>query len=388
METKSLLIEKFKIIYGSADGVECFFAPGRVNLIGEHTDYNGGYVLPCALTIGTYVAIRKRKDKSIKFVSLNQDSSIYKLSIDNVELVNNKWVNYPLGIVWTLNKRGVSFDCGFEMLVYGNIPEGAGLSSSASLEIVTCFALNTLYNLKLSNQDIALISQFAENNFIGMKCGIMDQFASAMGKKNHAIFLNTESLSFEYVPINLDGMSLIITNTNKKHKLTDSEYNKRRDECNEALKALQLRHNIKNLCDFSIEEFEMYKNEISSEVARKRAKHVIYENTRTKNAVELLKNNDYINFGKLMNESHISLRDDFEVTGIELDTLVEEAHKISGVIESRMTGAGFGGSTISIVKNEDIQNFKYHVGSSYKEKIGYDCTFYIVSVGDGPTIIQ
>jgi len=388
METKSLLIEKFKNIYGNADGVECFFAPGRVNLIGEHTDYNGGYVLPCALTIGTYVAIRKRKDKSIKFVSLNQDSSIYKLSIDNVELVNNKWVNYPLGIVWTLNKRGVSFDCGFEMLVYGNIPEGAGLSSSASLEIVTCFALNTLYNLKLSNQDIALISQFAENNFIGMKCGIMDQFASAMGKKNHAIFLNTESLSFEYVPINLDGMSLIITNTNKKHKLTDSEYNKRRDECNEALKALQLRHNIKNLCDFSIEEFERYKNEISSEVARKRAKHVIYENTRTKKAVELLKNNDYINFGKLMNESHISLRDDFEVTGIELDTLVEEAHKISGVIGSRMTGAGFGGSTISIVKNEDIQNFKYHVGSSYKEKIGYDCTFYIVSVGDGPTIIQ
>lgn len=388
METKSLLIEKFKNIYGNADGVECFFAPGRVNLIGEHTDYNGGYVLPCALTIGTYVAIRKRKDKLIKFVSLNQDSSIYKLSIDNVELVNNKWVNYPLGIVWTLNKRGVSFDCGFEMLVYGNIPEGAGLSSSASLEIVTCFALNTLYNLKLSNQDIALISQFAENNFIGMKCGIMDQFASAMGKKNHAIFLNTESLSFEYVPINLDGMSLIITNTNKKHKLTDSEYNKRRDECNEALKALQLRHNIKNLCDFSIEEFERYKNEISSEVARKRAKHVIYENTRTKKAVELLKNNDYINFGKLMNESHISLRDDFEVTGIELDTLVEEAHKISGVIGSRMTGAGFGGSTISIVKNEDIQNFKYHVGSSYKEKIGYDCTFYIVSVGDGPTIIQ
>ena len=368
METKSLLIEKFKNIYGNADGVGCFFAPGRVNLIGEHTDYNGGYVLPCALTIGTYVAIRKRKDKSIKFVSLNQDSSIYKLSIDNVELVNNKWVNYPLGIVWTLNKRGVSFDCGFEMLVYGNIPEGAGLSSSASLEIVTCFALNTLYNLKLSNQDIALISQFAENNFIGMKCGIMDQFASAMGKKNHAIFLDTESLSFEYVPINLDGMSLIITNTNKKHKLTDSEYNKRRDECNEALKALQLRHNIKN--------------------ARKRAKHVIYENTRTKKAVELLKNNDYINFGKLMNESHISLRDDFEVTGMELDTLVEEALKVPGVIGSRMTGAGFGGSTISIVKNEDIQNFKYHVGSSYKEKIGYDCTFYIVSVGDGPTIIQ
>ena len=388
METKSLLIEKFKNIYGNADGVGCFFAPGRVNLIGEHTDYNGGYVLPCALTIGTYVAIRKRKDKSIKFVSLNQDSSIYKLSIDNVELVNNKWVNYPLGIVWTLNKRGVSFDCGFEMLVYGNIPEGAGLSSSASLEIVTCFALNTLYNLKLSNQDIALISQFAENNFIGMKCGIMDQFASAMGKKNHAIFLDTESLSFEYVPINLDGMSLIITNTNKKHKLTDSEYNKRRDECNEALKALQLRHNIKNLCDFSIEEFEMNKNEISSEVARKRAKHVIYENTRTKKAVELLKNNDYINFGKLMNESHISLRDDFEVTGMELDTLVEEALKVPGVIGSRMTGAGFGGSTISIVKNEDIQNFKYHVGSSYKEKIGYDCTFYIVSVGDGPTIIQ
>ena len=388
MEIRSLLIENFKKIYGNADDVRCFFAPGRVNLIGEHTDYNGGYVLPCALTIGTYIAIRKRKDNAVKFVSLNEDSNVYELSLDNISLVSDKWINYPLGLVWALNKRGFSFENGFEMLVYGNIPDGAGLSSSASLEVATGFALNTLYDLKLSNQDIAVISQFAENNFIEMKCGIMDQFASAMGKKNHAIFLNTDRLSFEYVPINLDGMSLIITNTNKKHKLTDSEYNKRRDECDEALKVLQLRHNIKNLCDFSIEEFEMYKNEISSEVARKRAKHVIYENTRTKNAVELLKNNDYITFGKLMNESHISLRDDFEVTGIELDTLVEEAHKISGVIGSRMTGAGFGGSTISIVKNEDIQNFKYHVGSSYKEKIGYDCTFYLVSVGDGPAIIQ
>ncbi len=388
MEIKSLLIEKFKEIFGNAEGVSCFFAPGRVNLIGEHIDYNGGYVLPCALTIGTYVAIRKREDKVLKFVSLNEDSKIYEVLLENIGFVDNAWINYPLGLIWTLNKRGFSFEHGFEMLVYGDIPNGAGLSSSASLEVITGFALNTLYNLKLSNQDIALISQFAENNYIGMKCGIMDQFASAMGKKNYAMFLNTDSLSFEYVPVNIDGMSLVITNTNKKHKLTDSEYNKRRNECDEALKVLQLRHNIRNLCDFSVEEFEEYKNEIDDEIVRKRARHVIYENDRTKKAVELLKNNDFINFGKLMKESHISLRGDFEVTGIELDTLVEEALKISGVIGSRMTGAGFGGCTISIVKNEDIQTFKYNVGNAYKEKIGYDCTFYIVSVGDGPAIIQ
>lgn len=388
-EMKKAVLEAFEKNFGKNDGVKAYFAPGRVNLIGEHTDYNGGHVFPCALTIGTYGAAAKRDDNKIRFFSVNQDRlGIVESSLDDLKPSDKAgWTNYPKGVVWAFEKRGMKLDKGFDMVIYGNIPNGSGLSSSASLEVLTGFILRDLYGFEVTNQDLALIGQYSENNFNGCNCGIMDQFAVAMGKDDNAIFLDTADLSFEYAPISLKGCKIIIANTNKMHKLTDSQYNARRSMCEEALAIFQKSLDIKGLGDLSIEEFEKNKHLLTDPDMQKKAKHAVYENQRTIEAVKALKDGDLEHFGELMKQSHESLRDDYDVTGVELDTLAEEAWKISGVIGSRMTGGGFGGCTVSIVRDEAIENFKKTVGENYKKKIGYDATFYTVEIGGGPEVI-
>ena len=389
-EMKKAVLENFEKAYGKKENVKAYFAPGRVNLIGEHTDYNGGHVFPCALTIGTYAAAAKRDDRMIQLFSVNQDKvGVVSFCLDDTIAPSEAagWTNYPMGVVWAFDKRGMKLDTGFDMVIYGNIPNGSGLSSSASLEVLTGFVLRDLYGFEVSNQDLALIGQYSENNFNGCNCGIMDQFAVAMGQENSAIFLDTADLSYEYAPIKLEGAKIIVTNTNKKHKLTDSQYNARRSMCEEALSILQKKLDIKGLGDLSIDEFEANKDLLTDPDMQKKAKHAVYENQRTIEAVKALKDGDLEHFGKLMRQSHESLRDDYDVTGIELDTLAEEAWKVPGVIGSRMTGGGFGGCTVSIVKDEAIEDFKKTVGENYKNKIGYEATFYTVEIGGGPEVI-
>ena len=386
---KEKLLKKFGELFGDAEGVKVYFAPGRVNLIGEHTDYNGGHVFPCALTIGTYGAARKRNDNKLHFYSMNFDRvGVQESAVDALgEAKESDWTNYPKGVIWAFAKRGFEMPCGMDLVLSGNIPNGSGLSSSASLEVLTGFILRDLYGFDVTNVDLALIGQYAENNYNGMNCGIMDQFASAMGKKDHAIFLDTADLSYEYAPIVLEGAKVVVTNSKVKHSLVNSAYNQRRSECETALAELQKVVDIKGLGDLSEETFEKYKDAIKDEVWVRRAKHAVYENRRTIRAVEALKNNDIKLFGELMNASHVSLRDDYEVSCEEIDILVDEAWKIPGVIGSRITGGGFGGCTVSIVKDEAIDIFKEQVEKAYEEKTGKTAEFYIVEVGDGPYML-
>ena len=383
---KDIILKKFGEVYGTTEGPRAFFAPGRVNLIGEHTDYNGGHVFPCALTIGTYAVARKRNDRKLRFFSMNfEHLGIIESSLDELKPMKEAgWTNYPKGVMWAFGERGMHLDCGLDILLNGNIPNGSGLSSSASVEVVTGFILKSLYGFDVSNQDLALIGQFSENNFNGVNCGIMDQFAIEMGKKDNAIFLDTATLEYEYAPVKLQGAKIVISCSNKKRGLGSSKYNERRSECEMALSEIQSGMGIETLGDLTEEQFESVKMAIKDEDRRKRAKHAVYENQRTIKAVEALKANDIVSFGKLMNESHVSLRDDYEVTGEELDTLVEAAWKIDGVIGSRMTGAGFGGCTVSIVKDEAVDRFIDQVGKTYKETIGYAADFYVVEIGSGP----
>ncbi len=380
------LVEKFTELFGSDGEIRTYFAPGRVNLIGEHTDYNGGHVFPCALTIGTYGVVRKREDRVLRFYSINfEQLGVITSSLDDLKPdPAADWTNYPKGVIWAFGEKGMEITQGMDLLLYGNIPNGSGLSSSASVEVLTGYILKDLYGCDVTNQDIALIGQYSENKFNGVNCGIMDQFAIAMGKKDHAIFLDTATLEYTYAPIVLQDAKIVISCSNKKRGLGDSKYNERRAECEKALEELQQYAGISSLGDLSEEEFEKYKGAIKDEDRRKRAKHAVYENQRTIHAVEALKNGDLEQFGKLMNESHVSLRDDYEVTGIELDTLAEEAWKVDGVIGSRMTGAGFGGCSVSIVKNDAVDTFIEQVGKAYLEKIGYAADFYVVEIGDGP----
>lgn len=386
---KEKLLEKFAELFGDAEGVKVYFAPGRVNLIGEHTDYNGGHVFPCALTIGTYGAARKRTDNKLHFYSMNFERvGMQEAAVDALEKEKDSdWTNYPKGVMWTFAKRGYEMPCGMDLVLFGNIPNGSGLSSSASLEVLTGFILRDLYGFDVTNTDLALIGQYAENNYNGMNCGIMDQFASAMGKKDNAIFLDTATLSYEYAPIELEGAKVVVTNSKVKHSLVNSAYNQRRSECETALSELQSVVDIKGLGDLSEEEFEKYKTAIKDDVRVRRAKHAVYENRRTIRAVEALKNNDIVLFGQLMNVSHVSLRDDYEVSCEEIDILVDEAWKISGVIGSRITGGGFGGCTVSIVKDEAIDTFTEQLRKAYEEKTGKTAEFYIVEIGDGPYIL-
>ena len=383
---KKKLFDMFAELFGDSEGARFYFSPGRVNLIGEHTDYNGGHVFPCALTLGTYGAARKREDNKIHLYSMNLDSfGVVEASLD--DLTNKKeynWANYPLGIVWAFKEKGHTITSGFDMVIWGNIPNGSGLSSSASLEVLTGVILTDLFEIKdLSMTDLALIGQYSENNFNGCNCGIMDQFAVAMGKKDHAIFLDTSDLSYEYAPCVLDGAKIVITNSKVKHSLVDSAYNDRRNECAAALKALQSELDIQALGDLTPEEFEAHKSLIKDEIQLQRAKHAVYENQRTIDAVTALKAGDIERFGKLMNQSHISLRDDYDVSCEEIDILVDLAWKIPGVIGSRITGGGFGGCTVSIVKNESIDTFIETIGKTYLEKVGHEAEFYTVDIGDG-----
>ncbi len=385
------IINVFTDKFGAGEDIRVFFAPGRVNLIGEHTDYNGGHVFPCALTIGTYAAVRPRNDRIVRFYSMNfENEGVIGIDLDE-ELKPSpdlKWVNYPAGIIWAFKERGFICPTGFDIVYCGTIPNGSGLSSSASIEVLTGYVISNLFGFDVTNIDLAKIGQFSENRFNGVNCGIMDQFAIAMGRKDHAIFLDTSDLKYEYVPVILDGIRVVIGNTNKKRGLGDSKYNERRSECERALEILKQSSDIDTLGDLDEAGFDAVCDSIDDPVVRKRARHAVYENRRTIRAVEALNNNDIRLFGELMNGSHISLRDDYEVTGIELDTLVSEAWKQPGVLGSRMTGAGFGGCTVSLVEADKVEAFKENVGKAYLEKIGYAADFYVVDIGDGPVRIR
>lgn len=375
------LFQSFENQYGAGkpDG---FFAPGRVNLIGEHTDYNGGYVLPCALSFGTYLLIRRNEDGKFRFSTTNFE---YKSTVVPEQLSvkqGNEWVNYPLGVINQFIKRGFSIP-GFDLLYEGDIPNGAGLSSSASIELVTAVALNELLDLGLERLELVKMGQSAENEFVGMNCGIMDQFAVGMGKANSAIFLNCRTLEYELVNMKIDGYSIVVSNTNKRRELAESKYNERVAECSKALELLRSARPLTDLSDLQLDEFNSLSHLIPDETIRKRARHVISENNRVLKAVEALKSQDLFALGQFMNQSHISLRDDYEVTGRELDAIVEAAWKVKGVLGSRMTGAGFGGCSVSIVKTDDVDTFIHEVGRNYEMMTGLKADFYIASLGNG-----
>ena len=380
------LIEDFKTLYKYEGEVKVFFSPGRVNLIGEHTDYNGGFVFPCALDFGTYAVAVKRNDNIFRMYSKNfENLGIIEFSLDR--LINepqDDWANYPKGVIKTFLEAGFNINSGFDVLFYGNIPNGAGLSSSASIELATSVILKDLFNLDVDMVSMVKLSQKAENKFIGVNCGIMDQFAIGMGKKDNAILLDCNTLNYQYAPVVLNGASIVIANTNKKRGLADSKYNERRGSCEAAVKILNENGiDIKYLGELSVERFNEIKHLITDEEQLKRATHAVTENERTKVAVEKLNAGDIEAFGQLMNQSHISLRDDYEVTGFELDSLVEAAWEAEGVIGARMTGAGFGGCTVSIVKDEFIESFKKSVGEKYTAKTGLVADFYVAKIGDG-----
>lgn len=374
------LEHRFEEIYGKK-AEHAFFAPGRVNLIGEHTDYNGGLVFPCALSFGTYLLISRRDDKSTRFDSVNMN---FTATVNANAFVNKptEWIKYPLGVMKEFADRG--FDVwGYDLLYYGNIPNGAGLSSSASIEVVTAVMLNEMTGAGLDMVELVKISQKAENVYVGVNCGIMDQFAVGMGKAQNAIALDCASLAYNYVPLDMKGYKLVIANTNKKRGLADSKYNERRSECDEAVAAISTVHNIEFLCQLTEEEFEQYSPSIKNDTVRRRAKHAVYENQRVVKAIDALKAGKLETFGQLMNASHKSLKEDYEVTGVELDTLAEEGQHLEGVLGSRMTGAGFGGCTVTLVQEDKVDNYIANVGKIYKEKVNLEATFYIADVGEG-----
>lgn len=384
---KERLLREFAERFGNAEGAQVYFAPGRVNLIGDHTDYNGGHAFPCALDIGTYAVVRKRQDKRLLFYSMNYpEVGIINCSLAN-DLENDEedgWANYPKGVIWAFQEKGMHPACGLDMMIYGNLPSGAGLSSSASLEVLAGWVLRDIFDFEVSDLEIAQIGQHSENEFNGVHCGIMDQFAIAMGREQQAIYLDAETLDFRYVPMHLENMQLVIACTNKERGLADSQYNLRRMECEQALADLQKVVSIRQLGDLSVADFEKYQSAITDEVCRRRARHAVSENERTIQAVQALENNDLNKFGQRMNESHQSLRDDYEVTGNELDALVEAAWDTEGTIGSRMTGAGFGGCTVNLVQTESVDNFIKNVGKIYRQHIGYPADFYICKIGGGP----
>lgn len=378
------LVAKFKDIF-QVNEYRSFFAPGRINLIGEHTDYNGGHVFPCAITKGTYALARKRPDQKVRMYSMNFESlGVIEFDLGNLDFDKaHNWANYPKGMLRYLGENGYPISTGVDVLFYGNIPNGAGLSSSASIELVTGVMLEKLFELEIDRVSLVKIGQQVENKFIGVNSGIMDQFAIGMGKENAGILLNCDTLEYEYAPLELADHLILIMNTNKRRELADSKYNERRSECEEALGLLQKELKVEALGNISSEEFEQFKHLITSPIIQKRAKHAIYENERTLKALSALNAGDLDKFGRLMDASHFSLRDDYEVTGIELDTLVEAAWAEHGVIGARMTGAGFGGCAIAIVEKDMVHEVIESIGEVYEEKIGYKADFYEVSIGDG-----
>lgn len=385
MNYMDTLHKNFTDVFNHANDIRLFFAPGRINLIGEHTDYNGGHVFPASISFGTYAAAAKRTDNKLRFYSMNfPEAGIIECDLEHLDYdPAHNWANYPKGMIQFIQDSGYEIHAGIDILYYGDIPNSAGLSSSASIEIVTGILLERLFHLELDRIELIKLGQKVENDYIHVNSGIMDQFAIGMGKKDHAIHLNTETLSFTYAPLKLADHSIMIIHTNKSRALADSKYNERRAQCEAALTDLQTELNITSLGELTPDEFETHKQLIQDETNRKRAKHAVYENARTIKALEMLNKGDLVHFGKLMNESHRSLQEDYEVTGLELDTLVEAAWNQEGVLGARMTGAGFGGCAIAIVRNEHIETFKKHVNQTYAKKIGYEAVFYTAQIGDG-----
>ncbi|MYU80185.1 galactokinase [Ligilactobacillus salivarius] len=385
---KKVINDKFTEIFGE-QAEATFFSPGRINLIGEHTDYNGGHVFPCAISLGTYGAARKREDNKLRFYSANfEDLGIIETSLDDLKYdKKDNWVNYAKGIIYFLKETGHDVDKGMDIFIEGNIPNGSGLSSSASLEMLIGVIAQELFNLDIDRVDLVKLGMETENKFIGVNSGIMDQFAVGMGKQNQAILLDTNTLEYSYAPVDMGNNVIVIMNTNKRRELADSKYNERRSECETAVGELQAKLDIKTLGELDTQTFDEYSYLIEDENRLKRARHAVWENQRTMQAQTALEEGDLEKFGRLVNASHVSLEHDYEVTGIELDTLAHTAWKQDGVLGARMTGAGFGGCGIAIVDKDKVEAFKENVGKVYTEKIGYAPAFYIAEIADGTKVL-
>lgn len=385
---KKVINDKFTEIFGE-QAEATFFSPGRINLIGEHTDYNGGHVFPCAISLGTYGAARKREDNKLRFYSANfEDLGIIETSLDDLKYdKKDNWVNYAKGMIYFLKETGHDVDKGMDIFIEGNIPNGSGLSSSASLEMLIGVIAQELFNLDIDRVDLVKLGMETENKFIGVNSGIMDQFAVGMGKQNQAILLDTNTLEYSYAPVDMGNNVIVIMNTNKRRELADSKYNERRSECETAVGELQAKLDIKTLGELDAQTFDEYAYLIEDENRLKRARHAVWENQRTMQAQTALEEGDLEKFGRLVNASHVSLEHDYEVTGIELDTLAHTAWKQEGVLGARMTGAGFGGCGIAIVDKDKVEVFKENVGKVYTEKIGYAPAFYIAEIADGTKVL-
>lgn len=385
---KKVINDKFTEIFGE-QAEATFFSPGRINLIGEHTDYNGGHVFPCAISLGTYGAARKREDNKLRFYSANfEDLGIIETSLDDLKYDKKEnWVNYAKGMIYFLKETGHDVDKGMDIFIEGNIPNGSGLSSSASLEMLIGVIAQELFNLDIDRVDLVKLGMETENKFIGVNSGIMDQFAVGMGKQNQAILLDTNTLEYSYAPVDMGNNVIVIMNTNKRRELADSKYNERRSECETAVGELQAKLDIKTLGELDAQTFDEYAYLIEDENRLKRARHAVWENQRTMQAQTALEEGDLEKFGRLVNASHVSLEHDYEVTGIELDTLAHTAWKQEGVLGARMTGAGFGGCGIAIVDKDKVEAFKENVGKVYTEKIGYAPAFYIAEIADGTKVL-
>lgn len=385
----SELQAKFQTVFNHKEAGSAFFSPGRVNLIGEHTDYNGGHVFPCAITQGTYAVASKREDREIHCYSMNfEEKGTISFNLDELNYKEeDSWANFVKGMVKYLIEAGHSIDTGFDVLIYGNIPNGAGLSSSASLELLIGVIAEELFALEIERLDLIKLGQKTENQFMGVNSGIMDQFAIGMGRKDMAIFLNTNTLEYDLVPAEFGDNVILIMNTNKRRELADSKYNQRRSECEEALSRLQKELDIHSLGELREAEFEAKRHLINDEVLERRAKHAVYENIRTVKSKEILAKGDLVGFGELLNQSHISLQNDYEVTGEELDTLVSAAWKQEGVLGARMTGAGMGGCAIALVNEDKVEAVKSAIQKIYTDKIGYAADFYVAKIGDGSKVL-
>lgn len=385
---KKVINDKFTEIFGE-QAEATFFSPGRINLIGEHTDYNGGHVFPCAISLGTYGAARKREDNKLRFYSANfEDLGIIETSLDDLKYdKKDNWVNYAKGMIYFLKETGHDIDKGMDIFIEGNIPNGSGLSSSASLEMLIGVIAQELFNLDIDRVDLVKLGMETENKFIGVNSGIMDQFAVGMGKQNQAILLDTNTLEYSYAPVDMGNNVIVIMNTNKRRELADSKYNERRSECETAVGELQAKLDINTLGELDAQTFDEYAYLIEDENRLKRARHAVWENQRTMQAQAALEEGDLEKFGRLVNASHVSLEHDYEVTGIELDTLAHTAWKQEGVLGARMTGAGFGGCGIAIVDKDKVEAFKENVGKVYTEKIGYAPAFYIAEIADGTKVL-
>lgn len=383
---KDEFLKEFRKLF-QKEATGLFYCPGRVNLIGEHIDYNGGKVMPCAIARGTYLAVTKNTDKKIRFASLDFPEKAEIRIQTSFSKAGKQWYNYPLGVFNFLVQNGYEIS-GVDLLFAGDLPVGAGLSSSASIEVLTFFALNELFGFDISKTEIALASKTVENEFIGVSCGIMDQFAVAMGKKEHAVLLDCDTLNYEYIPFEINDYSLLIVNTNKQRSLADSKYNERFTECGAALKALKQGVTIEKLCEMDMETFEANRHLIKNETLEKRARHVVGENERVRKAVDALREGDISSFGALMFHSHQSLKEYYEVSGVELDTIVEFASRFEGCIGARMTGAGFGGCAIALVKNDKVKDFIKQLNKTYKTKTGYDPSVFESGAEEGVRMIK